>query len=57
LEEIEMKKKSTIYDVAKIAGVSPSTISRVMNTPEIVAEDTRHSSENYKCGKRIDLYS
>ncbi|MEA1939954.1 MAG: LacI family DNA-binding transcriptional regulator [Candidatus Caldatribacteriota bacterium] len=36
-----MKKKSTIYDVAKIAGVSPSTISRVMNTPEIVAEDTR----------------
>jgi len=40
LEEIEMKKKITIYDVAKIAGVSPSTVSRVMNTPEIVAEDT-----------------
>jgi len=36
-----MKEKCTIYDVAKIAGVSPSTISRVMNTPEIVAEDTR----------------
>ncbi|HER24897.1 MAG TPA: LacI family transcriptional regulator [Candidatus Atribacteria bacterium] len=36
-----MKKKSTIYDVAKIAGVSPSTISRVMNTPGIVAEETR----------------
>ncbi len=36
-----MKKKSTIYDVAKIAGVSPSTISRVMNTPGIVTENTR----------------
>jgi len=41
-----MKKKSTIYDVAKIAGVSPSTISRVMNTPEIVAEDTRQRVMN-----------
>ena len=41
-----MKKKSTIYDVAKIAGVSPSTISRVMNTPEIVAEDTRQKVMN-----------
>jgi DNA-binding LacI/PurR family transcriptional regulator len=41
-----MKKKSTIYDVAKIAGVSPSTISRVMNTPEIVAEDTRQKVTN-----------
>ena len=39
-------KKSTIYDVAKIAGVSPSTISRVMNTPEIVAEDTRQKVMN-----------
>jgi DNA-binding LacI/PurR family transcriptional regulator len=41
-----MKKKSTIYDVAKIARVSPSTISRVMNTPEIVAEDTRQKVIN-----------
>ena len=41
-----MKKKSTIYDVAKIAGVSPSTISRVMNTPGIVAEDTRQKVIN-----------
>jgi len=41
-----MKKKSTIYDVAKIAGVSPSTISRVMNTPEIVAENTRQKVIN-----------
>jgi len=41
-----MKKKNTIYDVAKIAGVSPSTISRVMNTPEIVAEDTRQKVRN-----------
>lgn len=41
-----MKKKSTIYDVAKIAGVSPSTISRVMNAPDIVAEDTRQKVIN-----------
>lgn len=41
-----MKKKCTIYDVAKIAGVSPSTISRAMNTPEIVAEDTRQKVMN-----------
>ncbi len=41
-----MKKKNTIYDVAKIAGVSASTISRVMNTPEIVAEDTRQKVMN-----------
>jgi DNA-binding LacI/PurR family transcriptional regulator len=41
-----MKKKSTIYDVAKIAGVSPSTVSRVMNSPEIVAEDTRQKVAN-----------
>ena len=41
-----MKKKTTIYDVAKIAGVSPSTISRVMNTPDIVAEDTRQKVIN-----------
>ena len=39
-------KKSTIYDVAKIAGVSPSTVSRVMNAPEIVAEDTRQKVMN-----------
>jgi len=39
-------KKSTIYDVAKRAGVSPSTISRVMNSPEIVAEDTRQKVAN-----------
>jgi len=36
-----MKKKSTIYDVAKKAGVSPSTVSRVMNAPQMVAENTR----------------
>jgi len=41
-----MKKKSTIYDVAKIAGVSPSTVSRVMNSPEIVAEDTLQKVAN-----------
>ena len=41
-----MKKKCTIYDVAKIAGVSTSTVSRVMNSPEIVAEETRQKVAN-----------
>ncbi|MEN6393476.1 MAG: LacI family DNA-binding transcriptional regulator [Anaerolineaceae bacterium] len=31
----------TIYDVAKLAGVSISTVSRVINSPERVNEDTR----------------
>jgi len=38
--------KNTIYDVAKKAGVSPSTVSRVMNIPEIVAEHTRQKVMN-----------
>ncbi|GCE06110.1 LacI family DNA-binding transcriptional regulator [Dictyobacter aurantiacus] len=35
------KKKSTIRDVAKLAGVSYQTVSRVMNESESVAEETR----------------
>jgi DNA-binding LacI/PurR family transcriptional regulator len=31
----------TIYDVAKKAGVSPSTVSRAVNTPHLVQEKTR----------------
>jgi LacI family transcriptional regulator len=31
----------TIYDVAKKAGVSPSTVSRAVNTPNLVHEETR----------------
>lgn len=34
-------KKLSIDDVAKKAGVSISTVSRVMNTPELVKEETR----------------
>jgi LacI family transcriptional regulator len=34
-------KKSTIYDVAKLSGISISTISRVLNTPDKVNPETR----------------
>ncbi len=34
-------KNSTIYDVAKVAGVSISTVSRVLNSPHQVSELTR----------------
>jgi DNA-binding LacI/PurR family transcriptional regulator len=32
---------STIYDVAKLAGISPKTVSRVINEPHLVKEETR----------------
>lgn len=35
------KKKPTIYDVAKLSGVSISTISRVLNAPDKVNPETR----------------
>ncbi len=34
-------KKTTIYDVARVAGVSISTVSRVLNSPQRVREPTR----------------
>jgi LacI family transcriptional regulator len=36
-----MNKRATIYDVARIAGVSISTVSRVLNSPSLVNEKTR----------------
>ena len=41
-----MTKPSTIYDVARLAGVSPATVSRVLNEPDRVGED--------KCKKVLD---
>src|SRR5512147_2454564 len=34
-------KKPTIYDVAKRAGVSITTVSRILNTPDKVHSETR----------------
>lgn len=36
----------TLTEVAKLAGVSTITVSRVLNTPEIVAEETRHAVQD-----------
>lgn len=36
-----MTKTSTIYDVARLAGVSSATVSRVLNEPDKVGEDKR----------------
>ncbi len=39
--EIRKRRSATILDVARLAGVSPSTISRVMNGTAAVAPDTQ----------------
>src|SRR5262249_114634 len=35
------KKSPTIYDVAQLSGVSISTVSRVLNSPDLVNDETR----------------
>jgi len=43
---METPKPPTIHDVAKHAGVSLSTVSRVLNTPDSVSPQTREKVEN-----------
>ena len=53
-----VSKQATIYDVARLAGVSSATVSRVLNEPDRVAVDaSAHSrtrqrdcrQEDFKC--------
>jgi len=37
------KARPTIYDVSELAGCSIATVSRVLNSPELVKEDTRET--------------
>ena len=37
-----LKNRVTIYEVAKVAGVSLATVSRVINNSEIVSEKTKN---------------
>lgn len=39
------KKRANLRDVARVAGVSVATVSRVMNTPDVVQKDTRERVE------------
>ncbi len=41
MKRIEAKKRSNLRDVAKAAGVSVATVSRVLNSPDSVNEQTR----------------
>ena len=51
-------KRITIYDVAKEAGVSLATVSRVINGSDVVREDTRVKVEEAinKYGGTITIY-
>ena len=47
---MKRKKNSyTIYDIAKISGFSPKTVSRVINSEESVKAETREKIEEVIC--------
>ena len=42
---------ATLADVARAAGVHPSTVSRVLSRPQLIGEPTRHAVHAAMAGK------
>ena len=47
-------KEMTIYDIAKLAGVSPSTVSRVLHDSPSVRQTTRERVRQVLDGQRFE---
>jgi DNA-binding LacI/PurR family transcriptional regulator len=45
-EEIEVKRMVTIKDVARLSGVAPSTVSKVINSTGTITLETKRRVEN-----------
>ncbi|MCF3649859.1 LacI family DNA-binding transcriptional regulator [Synoicihabitans lomoniglobus] len=52
-ESLAPKKRPTIYDLAKLSGVSPGTVSRVLNNRDRVNSDTR--ARVLKAARQLDM--
>ncbi|MDZ7837970.1 MAG: LacI family DNA-binding transcriptional regulator [Actinomycetota bacterium] len=50
------RRRYTLEDIAKLAGFSPKTISRVINNDRYVKEETRKSAKNYRSNWLLSKY-